>query len=63
VFRSKYLNVLDWVFGNEGHLEQRIRHVPSTRSFLALPPSDASTNALSSHALREDSPTSDGEAE
>ena len=58
VFRSKYLNVLDWVFGNEGHLEQRIRHVSSTRSFLALPPDINSTDAL-----REDSPTSDGEAE
>ena len=29
VFRSKYLNVLDFVFGNAGHGRQRIRHVGS----------------------------------
>jgi len=29
-FRSKYLNVIDFVFGNTGHKLQKIRHVPST---------------------------------
>ena len=29
VFRSKYLNVLDFVFGNAGHGRQCIRHVGS----------------------------------
>jgi len=29
-FRSKYLNVIDFVFGNTGHKVSRIRHVPST---------------------------------
>lgn len=29
-FRSKYLNVIDFVFGNTGHKIQKIRHVPST---------------------------------
>jgi len=29
VFRSKYLNVIDFIFGNVGHRSQQIRHVPS----------------------------------
>jgi hypothetical protein len=29
-FRSKYLNVIDFVFGNHGHKHQKIRHIPST---------------------------------
>ncbi len=29
-FRSKYLNVIDFVFGNTGHKTQAIRHVPSS---------------------------------
>ncbi|QDZ18360.1 hypothetical protein HOP50_01g08660 [Chloropicon primus] len=28
--RGKYLNVLDFVFGNTGHTKSKIRHVPST---------------------------------
>ena len=29
VFRSKYLNVIDFIFGNVGHSSEQIRHVPS----------------------------------
>ena len=41
VFRSKYLNVLDFVFGNIGHGRQSIRHVGSF-AVLANPPQMAS---------------------
>lgn len=37
-FRNKYLSVIDWVFGNVGHLSQRIRHVPSLLEVSAPPP-------------------------
>ena len=36
VFRSKYLSVLDWVLGNQGHGMQRIRHIPSVLSLGSL---------------------------
>ena len=32
VFRSKYLNVLDFVFGNAGHDAHAVRHVGSVRA-------------------------------
>ncbi|KAK9825197.1 hypothetical protein WJX81_006470 [Elliptochloris bilobata] len=35
VFRSKYLNYLDFVLGSEGHEAGAIVHVPSTRDLLA----------------------------
>ena len=38
VFRSKYLNVLDYVFGNQGHGRQRVRHVGSAYQLMTEPP-------------------------
>ena len=38
VFRSKYLNVLDYVFGNQGHARQRVRHVGSAYQLMTEPP-------------------------
>ena len=38
VFRSKYLNVLDYVFGNQGHARQRVRHVGSAYRLMTEPP-------------------------
>ncbi|CAL8462877.1 g2411 [Coccomyxa elongata] len=38
VFRSKYLNVLDFVFGNTGVEEGKISHRPSTQDLLAQVP-------------------------
>ena len=37
VFRSKYLNVLDFVFGNQGHGRQRARHVGSAYQLMSMP--------------------------
>jgi hypothetical protein len=42
VFRSKYLNVLDYVFGNQGHAGQRVRHVGSAYRLMTEPPAEAS---------------------
>lgn len=41
VFRSKYLGVFDFIFGNTDFSEGRIKHIPSTGDLLAgaLPPS------------------------
>ena len=38
VFRSKYLNVLDYVLGNRGHAQQRVRHVGSAYRLMTEPP-------------------------
>ncbi|CAL5223327.1 g5824 [Coccomyxa viridis] len=40
VFRSKYLNILDFVFGNTGVEQGAITHVPSTKDLLAAVPVD-----------------------
>lgn len=37
VFRSKYLNVLDFVFGNQGHGRQSVRHVGSAYQLMSMP--------------------------
>ncbi|CAK0784870.1 hypothetical protein CVIRNUC_008075 [Coccomyxa viridis] len=45
VFRSKYLNVLDFVFGNTGLEQGAIMHVPSTKDLLAQVPVDKLVDA------------------
>ena len=42
VFRSKYLSVIDWLFGNVGFTSCRIRHIPSVLSFGDLRAADNS---------------------
>ena len=38
VFRSKYLNILDYVFGSAGHDSQSISHTPRVMKFYSTPP-------------------------
>jgi len=67
VFKSKYLNVLDWVFGNTGHNLQRIRHVSSIQDIISrLPPMysyDANvTHPSSASSSIGEASASDGES-
>jgi hypothetical protein len=41
VFKSKYLNVLDFVFGNQGHGKQRVKHVGSVYQIATQAPAMA----------------------
>ena len=53
VFRSKYLNVLDFVFGNQGHGRQSVRHVGSAYQLMSMPSRMASPPRREDDARRD----------
>ncbi|KAK3277111.1 hypothetical protein CYMTET_14862 [Cymbomonas tetramitiformis] len=51
VFKSKYLNVLDWIFGNTGHSQQSIRHVPSNLQTITPYIEQVEKSAVGQHVI------------